>query len=284
VVAAPPAPPAAPPASASPSASPAALAAEDERLTFDVKVEHWHHHAGFPGLVMLAVDTLGTSTEQEASLDKTRADFDAKLKGIREANSAVGIVLADGVMAGAIDKAKAAAAVARVVAAASNGHATDAELDELHAALRPEQRAALVDKVEAEWTLWKDANAMDQVSDNTRPSGRLMRFAKSFELTDEQVRKARAAMEAMKPAKEALDVTASDAYVKAFSAAFVDEKFDAAKLPMTAAENAQLVSWGESCTARFYEAIAPTLTPEQRKIVADDLRHHANEAQPEGTL
>ena len=43
-----------------------------------------------------------------------------------------------------------------------------------------------------------------------------------------------------------------------------------------------LVSWGAGRSARFYEAVTPALTPEQRTKVADDLREHANESYEEG--
>jgi Spy/CpxP family protein refolding chaperone len=279
---------AAPSGSASPSAAvdaptAAALAEEDERLSRELQTEHRHHHTGFAGLVAMAVDTLGTSAEQGAELDKVRAKFDKKMKPIREADSAVGSVLADGVAAGAIDKAKVDAAVARDVAAAANKYAAvDEELNELHAALRPEQRAALVDKIEAEWTLWKDANARDQATESAEADGHLRHFAKTFALTDDQVTKARAAIEATNEAKVAFDTAAADAHLNAFSAAFVADTFDAKKLDPAVSENSHLVSWGAGRAARFYEAVTPILTPEQRTKVADELREHANESYEEG--
>jgi Spy/CpxP family protein refolding chaperone len=277
-----------PSASASPSAAvdaptAAALVEADERLSSELQTEHRHHHTGFAGLVAMAVDTLGTSAEQGAALDKSRARFDEKLKPIREADSAVDSVLADGVAAGAIDRAKVDAAVARDVAAAANKHAAvDEELNELHAALRPEQRAALVDKVEAEWTLWKDANARDQATENAKADGHLRHFAKTFAFTDDQVTKARAAIEATTEAKVAFDTAAADAHVNAFSAAFVADTFDATKLPPAVSENSHLVSWSAGRSARFYEAVTPILTSEQRTKVSDELREHANESCEEG--
>jgi Spy/CpxP family protein refolding chaperone len=227
----------------------------------------------------MAVDTLGTSAEQGAALDKIGANFDKKMKPIREADSAVDSLLADGVAAGAIDKTKVDAAVARDVAAAANVHgAVDEELNELHAALRPEQRSALVDKVEAQWSLWKDANA--QATESAKPDGHLKHFAKKFALTDDQVTKARAAIDAAKEAP--FDTAAAEAHMKAFSAAFVADTFDAKKLPLAVSENSHLVSWGAGRSARFYGAVTPILTPEQRTKVADELREHANESREEG--
>jgi Spy/CpxP family protein refolding chaperone len=263
--------------------SAAALAEEDERLTMEIQTEHRHHHTGFAGLVAMAVDTLGTSDEQSAALDKIRSSFDKKMKSIREADRAFDIALADGVAAGSIDKAKVDAAVARDVSAAANAHAAvDEELNELHAALRPEQRAALVDKVEAEWALWKDTNAQDQVTQSSKRDGHLNHFAKTFALTDDQAAKARAAIEATKEAKAPFDTAVADAHMSAFSAAFVADTFDAKKLPWAVSENSHLVSRGAERSARFYEAVTPILTPEQRTKVADELREHANESHEEG--
>ncbi len=281
----------APSASAAPSLSDAAvdaptaaaLAEADEKLSTALQTEHRQHHTGFAGLVSMAVDTLGTSAEQGAALDKIRANFDKKLKPIREADNAVASLLADGVAAGAVDKAKVDAAVARDVAAAANVHAAvDEELNELHAALRPEQRTALVDKVEAEWALWKDANARDQATEGAKADGHLKHFAKTFALTDDQVTKVRAAIDATKEAKASFDTAAADAHVTAFSAAFVADTFDAKKLPPAVSENSRLVAWGAGRSARFYEAVAPILTPEQRTKVAAELREHANESHEEG--
>ena len=279
----------APSASASPgdaavdTPTAAALAEEDERLSTELRSEHRHHHTGFAGLVAMAIDTLGTSAEQGAALDKVRASFDKKMKPIREADSAVDTLLAEGVAAGAIDKAKLDAAVARDVAAAANAHAAvDEELNELHAALRPEQRAALVDKVTAQWALWKDANAQNQATENAKADGHLIHFAKKYALTDDQVAKARTAIEATKEAKAPFDTAAADGHVTAFSAAFVADTFDAKKLPPVTSESSHLVSWSAGRSARFYEAVTPILLPEQRTKVADDLREHANESHEEG--
>jgi Spy/CpxP family protein refolding chaperone len=264
-------------------ANAAALAEEDEQLSMEIETEHRHHHTGFAGLVAMAVDTLGTSDEQSAALDKIRASFDKKMKPIREADRAVDLALADGVAAGAIDKAKVDAAVAHDVAAAANAHAAvDEELNELHAALRPEQRAALVDKLEAEWALWKDANALDQATETAKRDRHIKQFATKFALTDEQVTKARAAIEATKEAKAPFDTAAADAHMTAFSAAFAADTFDAKKLPWAASESSHLVSRGAGRSARFYEAVTPILTPEQRTKVADELREHANEFHEEG--
>jgi Spy/CpxP family protein refolding chaperone len=261
-----------------------ALTQEDNQLALDVKTEHRHHHLGFAGFVMMAVDTLGTSSEQEMALNKIRGEFDKKLKPLGDANASVGIALADGIAAGTIDKTKVDMAVARAVAMVGDSHSNvDEELTELHDVLRLEQRFSLVDKVDAEWTLWKEANALDQAAESAKPDGHLGHVANDVGLTTDQVAKARAAIDAAKGAKESFDPAGDDAHMKAFATDFVGDKFDPRKAPRTAAENARLLSWGLERTVRFYEAIAPILTPNQRAQIADELREHAREAQPEGT-
>ena len=148
---------------------------------------------------------------------------------MRAANGAMMLALADGVAAGALDQAKLDAALAAVTAAAGSVHGASADaLNALHNALTPEQRQALVDKIDAHWSIWKDSNAGDQATDNARPEGHIARLAQEIGLTNEQVDKTRAALAALPPASRGpFDPAAAEAHVKAFSAAFVAPQFDA---------------------------------------------------------
>ena len=56
---------------------------------------------------------------------------------------------------------------------------------------------------------------------------------------------------------------------------FTADAFDAKSLPQSGAHE-HMATWGVSRMARFYEALTPVLTPEQRTKVADKLREHAN--------
>jgi Spy/CpxP family protein refolding chaperone len=284
-------------ASAAPSAAPSAssaaeptaeegkkIAEENDELNLELESHHRHNHFGFAGLVLDSVETLGVTPEQEVAVDKIKAEFHKKMKPVREANKAVIGLLADGVAAGKIDTAKVDAAVAKATAEATAAHgANDELLNQLHAALKPEQRAALVDKLDAQWSVWKEANAGKQGEDNAKPDGHLTHLAKEVSLTDDQVAKVKANLDANKESKKPFDSAAADAHMKEFSAAFGTETFDAKKLAAATAEGPHLVAWGAQRMARFYEALTPVLTPDQRTKVADKLRQRGNEPKSKET-
>ena len=253
-------------------------AMDDEQASAELKVHDRHHHGGFVGFVFAAVETIGVTPEQQAGVDKIKADVRIKVEPVRVANGAVIAALADGVAAGNIDAAKVDAAVGVVSTAAAQLHAATADaLNQLHALLRPEQRAALVDKVEAHWSVWKDANAGDQAAENARADGHIAHFAKELGLTNDQVDKVRANLSAMPAASRgSFDATAAEAHVNAFGTAFASDTFDAKTLS-TGEVNTKIASWGASRMEHFYQAVTPVLTADQRAKVADKLREHANE-------
>jgi Spy/CpxP family protein refolding chaperone len=278
---------AAPVASASASAAPSGSAAgpsaadqakqaeEDEQVADELRAHHRHHHQGFAGFVLSAVDTLGVGADQQAAIDTIRKDFRVKMKPLHEANVAVLTLLADGIAAGTIDKAKVDAAVGKAAKAAEAvPGATHDLLGKLHAALKPEQRAALVDKVDAHWAAWKDANANEHAGEGAKADHRMTHLAKEIGLTSDQVDKLKASLDAAKE-KKPFDAAAIETYQKAFDAGFVEEKFDAKKLPPAGPESARLVSWGTERMASFYEALAAVLTPDQRPKVAELLKQRA---------
>jgi len=228
---------------------------------------------------MSSVETLGVAPEQQAAVDKFRKEYRQKTKPLREANHAVIALVADGVAAGKIDRAKVDAEVAKATAAAPAVQAAvQALLTELHAALRPEQRAALVDKVDAHFAVWKEIN--ERVVPSAKPDHQLRRLTKDLTLTKDQVDKVQASLEAGKDAKKPFDALAADAYLKAFDAEFAGEKFDAKKLPPFGPESGKLIGWGTGHMAAVYEALAPVLTPEQRTTLADKLRQRGAAGEP----
>jgi Spy/CpxP family protein refolding chaperone len=290
---------AAPPPSASASAAPSAapsgsaaaadasaddgkkIAEENDQLALELESYHRHNHAGFAGLVLDSVETLGVTPEQEAAIDKIKGEFRKKMKPVREANKVVIGLLADGVAAGKIDTAKVDAAVAKATADSTAAHgATDELLNQLHAALKPEQRAALVDKLDAQWSVWKEANAEKPKED--KADAHLTHLAKELSLTDDQVAKVKANLDAAKD-KKPFDTAAADGHFKEFSAAFGAETFDAKKLAAATAEGPHLVAWGAQRMARFYEALTPVLTADQRTKVADKLRQRATDPKTKET-
>jgi Spy/CpxP family protein refolding chaperone len=255
---------------------------EDTEDSQDLKAHHRHHHGGFAHFVLLAIETIGITPEQQAQVDKIKAELHAKTQPVRDAQKAVLLALADGVAAGSIDTAKIDGAVAAVGTAAAQTHgATANELNELHAVLRPEQRAALVDKVEAHWLVWKESNGDEKAAAKEHEEGgHIAHVAKEFALTNDQVAKVKASFEssltAHAQAHGTFNPAEAEAHMKAFGAAFAADTFDANTLSTAAAAHTSMATWGVSRMVRFYEALAPVLTPEQRTKVADKLREHAN--------
>jgi Spy/CpxP family protein refolding chaperone len=243
-------------------------AAEDESVRYELESQHRHH-------------PLGIAPDQQVAVDKIRKELYANMRPLREANGSLLRVLGDGVATGTIDKTKVDAAVDKASAASATVPAATADtLNALHAALRPEQRAALVDKVDAQWTVWKDTNAGDETTDDSKPHSRLAHLTKEIGLTSAQVDKVRANLDRKNETKKPFAAAAADAYIEAFDTAFVEDTFDAKKLPASATDNTHVVAWGAERMARFYEALVPVLTPAQRTKIADELHQRAADSTP----
>ena len=69
--------------------------------------------------------------------------------------------------------------------------------------------------------------------------------------------------------------------MKAFSAAFASDDFDARAIATSGTLNAHMATWGVTRTVGFYQAVMPALTPQQRTKLADGMRRHANYRQSE---
>jgi Spy/CpxP family protein refolding chaperone len=250
----------------------------DDQAAADVSEHHrHHHHGGVAMFIAMSLDTLGVTPEQRATVDKIEADLFARMEPARAAEQTVLETLADGIAAGAIDPAKVSAALAQLAAASAGIHDASADaLNQLHAALTPEQRAALVDKVEAHWALWQRANADEVDVTPTAPAGGHLRaLTVDLALTPDQVAKIKANLSAA--AKDAVkpDPQKVEAHLQAFGAAFKAETFDAKTLSTGGAANAHLASWGATRIALMFESVTPVLTPDQRAKLAAQVREHA---------
>jgi len=225
--------------------------------------------------IHMAVDSLGVSPEKKAQIEKIQSDLHAAMKPSREASRNVLTVLADGVAAGSIDKAKVDAAVAKEDAAAAGVHAaTESALDQLHEALSPAERAALVDKVQAHAEVWKK-NTHDEEYGSKDKEGHLGALTEGLGLTPDQADKISAALKKDAPAKP--DAAALDAHLKAFEEAFVADKFDAKTLATANAANTYVAKNGSARLVRFYTIVTPLLTPEQRTKLAAHLRERLDD-------
>jgi Spy/CpxP family protein refolding chaperone len=248
----------------------------DEEATADL-TEHdrYHHHGGVTLFIGMSLDTLGVSPEQRAAVEKIRTELHARMEPARTAEQDLVTTLAEGLAAGAIDAAKVDTGVARVTGAAALVHeASSAALNELHSVLTPVQRAALVDKVEAHWAVWQNANA-GETGPAKPEGGHLGMLAADLGLSPDQVEKIRASLGDRMKVVPRLDPQEIATHLRAFGDAFRSEGFDAKALTTASGANAHMVGWGAAHLAHFVEVASPILTPDQRVKLAQRLRDHA---------
>jgi Spy/CpxP family protein refolding chaperone len=228
--------------------------------------------------IAMSLDTLNTTPEQAGQITKIQNELHAKMAPAKEAEKNVIVTIADGVAAGKVTPAKVDAAIAKLSTAAAGVHDAVADsLNQLHAVLNPSQRAALVDKVEAHFEVWHEANAAEEPKERDEHGGHLGRLTKDLSLTPDQVEKIRGQFTSTigsAPAK--FDRAEADAHLKAWGEAFASETFDAKSISTGGPANAHIATWGATRMAHFYEAVAPVLTKEQRGKLAEQLRKHAN--------
>jgi len=267
----------------------------DDELTADLREHHRHHNGGFAMFIAMSLDSLGsesgptpgasdTSRQQSAAITKIQANIYAALKPAQAAEKNVLSTLADGIAAGAIEKAKVDAAILQLSAAAAGAREgiTDS-LNQLHTVLTPSQREALVDKVSAHLEVWEDVNSEDDSTDRNIHEGHLHRVANEIGLSPDQVDKIRATLKESMAGTMGMpfDPKEREAQFAAFGSAFVSDSFDAKTLSSGAAANTHMVTWGAKRMAHFYEAVSPFLTADQRAKLADSLRWHASTMQPQ---
>jgi Spy/CpxP family protein refolding chaperone len=268
----------APPATGATAATAPTLSQEDEEAAADLGEHHrHHHHGGVTMFIAMTLDSLGVSPEQAAAVEKIQGDLFAKMEPAHVAEQNMLNVLADGIAAGKIDTAKVDAAIDAVKAASTGVHeATIESLNQLHAVLTPEQRAALVDKVEAHWEVWKKANAQEEKAGDVAHPGHLDRLAKDLNLAPDQVEKVRAMFaDKVKSHPQKFDPAQVEAHIQEFGTAFKAATFDAKSLARAPFVHQHLAVWGARRTAHFYEAVDPLLTPEQRAKLSAELKEHA---------
>jgi len=266
----------APAATAAPA--PVAASPEDEESSADLGEHHrHHHHGGVTMFIAMTLDSLGVSPEQAAAVEKIQGDLFAKMEPAHAAEQNMINVLAGGIAAGKIDEAKVDAAIDGIKTASAGVHEAAVEsLNQLHALLTPEQRAALVDKVEAHWEVWKKSNTQEEKAGEADRPGHLDRLAKDLSLPADQVEKIRATFaDKVKSHPQKFDPAQVDAHIQEFDSAFKSATFDAKTLLRGPFVHQHLAVWGARRMAHFYEAIDPLLTPEQRAKLSAELKEHA---------
>jgi Spy/CpxP family protein refolding chaperone len=251
---------------------------------------HRHqHHGGVGMLIGMSLKELDLSADQTAAIEKIRADVRAKAEQPRAAGQELAAVLADGVAAGAVDRAKTDAAIDKLAAAADAMHSAMLDaLNQLHGALNAQQRAALVDKLQAHFDKWKEAHGRDEADDHAQHPGHLAALTKELGLTPDQAEKIRASFrEGSKPRPQEHEQHLQDHdhkdardFLAAFATAFKADTFDAKSVGGGNAANAHMARWGATRMARFFEAAAPVLTPDQRAKLAGMIRDRTNRRDP----
>ncbi len=230
-----------------------------------------HHDGGLTAFIAMSLDTLGPTPDESPLMNSLQNALYGIVKRARDAESGVRKELIDGIVAGNVDRRRVDVAIERLQIAAAGvfEDASDA-LNRLHAALSKEQRMTLADKVEAHWTVWREANPPDE---NNRPRGELSAMESTLALTPAQGKDVRARFaEAMRQVAP-LDVENVSARIQLFERAFAGDAFDAHTLGQVAV-GVELASWGATRMARLCEVLASTTTPEQRTKLADMLREH----------
>jgi Spy/CpxP family protein refolding chaperone len=228
--------------------------------------------------ISMAIDTLGLDPAKKAPVEKIQSDLHAKMQPARDAERDLITTLADGIAAGKIDNAKVDAAVAKVATASAGIHAATLDaMTQLHDALSPAERAALVDKVKAHGEVWRKVN-VDEKPGSKEKGAHLERLTTLLSLTPDQVDKITTALAADVPVTPQTDPKAVDAHIQAFATAFLADKFDPKALAATATASAgHTARHGGARMARFFEAITPVLTPDQRTKLAAHLRERLDD-------
>ena len=254
-------------------------APEDDTVNDDLRDYHRHHnHGGVSMFILMGADTLGLDPAKKAQIEKIQTDLRAKMAPARDIEHGLLSTIADGVAKGKIDTAKVNAAVAKLATSSSAIHGTTATaITQLHDALTPAERAALVDKVKAHWEVWNKVNT-EEKSRSKEKGTHLAKLTALLNLTPEQVDKLTTALSADPPDTSQTDPKPVDGYIQTFATAFVADKFDPKSLaaPATAAAG-HVAKQGATRMVRFYEAITPVLTPEQRAKLAAQLRERLDD-------
>ncbi len=252
-----------------------AATSDDDDVAALFEHHGYHHHGGVTLFIAMSLETLGVSPEQRAVVEKIRDGLYANMEGARKAEQALVMSLVEGLRASKFDSGKVDGALVKVTAAAAQVDTASADaLNELHAALTPPQRAALVDKVEAHWAVWRRVNA-EEASSGDRGGIQLSALETDLALTPDQVAKINTALGDDMKSVPPLDHERVSAHLRAFGAAFQAETFDAKTMTTGRAADEQLVRWGAVHLVHVIEGIGAVLTADQRSELAQMLNVHA---------
>lgn len=243
--------------------------------------------AGTHGLVKVAGDALGEvplRADQRAELEKLAAEADARHAGMAEGRKELFVAIADQVEKGTIDRAALQPKIDRVVSDMEKVRPADeAALARVHAILDPEQRGAFVDALEdrmhhgkGKMGKGKGKRGKGGPGHARGALGGLGHLAHELKLTDEQRAQIRdVMMEARKDGPKAWGhgKKGREGRVgKRGLEAFRGDTFDPSAMRRGGGDMKEKAAAGTTRMLDFAEKILPILTPEQRKIAADELR------------
>jgi Spy/CpxP family protein refolding chaperone len=240
--------------------------------------EHRHHHGGIGALIAMSLKDLDLTAEQRTAIDKIKTDLEAKMEPAKAAGKDVATALADGVAAGKVDRKKVEAAIGKMATQidATQPASLDA-LNQLHAALTPEQRTALSDALVAHYAKWREAQGHDEADDGKFRSGHMLALVKDLGISKDEAEQIKTSFKALlRASPQEAEPPKVEAHVQALATAFKAEKFDAKTLKTTPSAGASMAKWSSTRMERFLEAAAPILTADQRTKLADMIRNRAS--------
>jgi Spy/CpxP family protein refolding chaperone len=255
------------------SSAPATPASPVDAAAAGLREHHRHHGGGLLRFVAMSLDTLGAADDaKRPEIGKLQAELQASLAASADAEKELLETLAEGIEANKIDTAKMDEVVAKqATAAAARREAGYETINKLHALLTPVERAALADKVQAHWEVWRQVNQPATAAEEQK--GRLDELAQEVALVPDQQEKIAAALKATTDAADTgFDPKRAEARIQAFTKGFVAAKFDGKTI---SAQQPVVAGRGSKRMVRFYEAASPILTRVQRKRLAYDLRQDA---------
>ena len=247
----------------------------EDQLAAELREHHRHHHrGGVTQFMAMSLDTLGEDDAQRPQLEKLHGSLRTCLSPVREIETELVLIYADGLGQPAMPTAKIDTAIAQLNEAsrAVSGCSIDA-MNQLHALLTPVEREVVADKVQAHWEIWREVNLEADAGGKTQGS-RLADLSEELNLSTDQVAQMSAALTVSYGRLAQYEVKPAQSHVLAFAAAFVFDTFDASKVMATAGE--PFAAQGARRMAIFYETVTPLLNHGQRIELAEILRDHAH--------
>ena len=247
----------------------------EDQLAAELREHHRHHHrGGITQFMAMSLDTLGEDDAQRPQLEKLQASLRSCLAPMREVETQLVLIYADGLGQPTLPTEKIDAKIAQLNEAsrAVSGCSIDT-MNRLHALLTPAEREVVADKVQAHWEIWREVNLEADAGGKTQGS-RLADLSEELNLSTTQLEQMSTALTESFGKLAQYEVKPAHSQVLAFAAAFVFDTFDAGKVMATAGE--PFAAQGARRMAIFYETVTPLLNHGQRIELAEILRDHAH--------